>query len=359
MKFGAIIVLWSGVCLAFEHERMVSVIDTHCAGEPARIVTGGVLNIPGGDMASKRAYMMSERDGLRKMLMLEPRGHNDMFGSYLTEPVTEGSDFGIVFMDAGGYLNMCGHNTIAAVTTVVTTGMVDVKQPHTVVTLDTPAGLVRVEAEVSGDHNQVGEVGFLNVPSFVYQQDIEADIPQVGHLKFDIAFGGSFFVIVSTDDNEAINIPIEPENASEFARLGLLIRDYVNDHYRPSHPILEHINEVDLVEFYTTKTETADARNVVVFGNGQVDRSPCGTGTSAKVALMHAKGQLAIGKDFIYESIVRASFRARVNETTTIEGQNASFPGVIPYVAGRAYITGFNTYVVDPQDPFKEGFTLQ
>ncbi|WP_084786885.1 proline racemase family protein [Bacillus tuaregi] len=335
--------------------RMVTAIDSHTAGEAARIVTGGLPNIPGATMADKRQYLIDYQDHLRTALMHEPRGHNEMFGAFLTPPVHPEADFGIIFMDGGGYLNMCGHNTIAAVTAAIETGMVETSadQRTAQVVLDTAAGLVRATAYIKGG-NKVKEVSFKNVPSFLYKRDQKLWIPELDReITFDISFGGSFFVIISAKE---LGLGVVPENASKLTELGMNILQRVNDSIEIQHPTLEHIKTADLIEIFDDPTHPeATYKNVVIFGQGQVDRSPCGTGTSAKMATLHARGELAIDEPFVYESILGTLFKGRVVEETIIGEQAA----IIPEVTGSAYITGYNTFLIDPDDPLKYGFTLK
>lgn len=320
-------------------------------GEPTRIIVGGVPNIPGVSMADKKDFLEQKMDNLRTAVIHEPRGHGDMFGSIITAPVNEGSDFGIIFMDGGGYLNMCGHGSIGAITVAIETGMVDVVEPYTEVKMDTPAGVISARAKV--DEGRVREVSIVNVPAFSYLQDVSVSVPDVGDVQMDISFGGSFFAIV---DSRKLGIKVESENASKLCEMGLKIRKAVNEQIEVKHPELTHINKVDLVEFFDDPThEDANYKNVVVFGQGQVDRSPCGTGTSAKLATLYEKGQIKPNEIFIYESILGTLFKGRIIGETTVGSKKA----IIPEITGSAYITGFNHFVIDPEDPVKYGFQLK
>ncbi|MDR7001956.1 proline racemase family protein [Neobacillus niacini] len=333
--------------------RMISAIDSHTAGEAARIITGGIPNIPGKTMAEKRQYLIDHHDHLRTALMHEPRGHNEMFGAFLTAPTDPNADFGIIFMDGGGYLNMCGHNTIAAVTVAIETGMVETGDGRTAqVVLDTPAGLVRANASIK-DGRKVEEVSFKNVPSFLYKKDQKLYIPEIGEVTFDISFGGSFFVIISAKE---LGLKVEPKNASLLTSLGMKVLQAVNANIEIQHPTLKHINKADLIEIFDDPIHPdATYKNVVIFGQGQVDRSPCGTGTSAKLATLYARGELGINEPFVYESILGTLFKGRIVEETTI----GEFTAVVPEITGSAYITGYNTFLIDPEDPLKYGFILK
>lgn len=334
--------------------KMISVIDTHTAGEAARLVTAGIPKIPGKDMVEKKQYFIEHLDDVRKSVMFEPRGHQDMFGAFLLPPTKEEADFGLVFMDTGGYLNMCGHNTIAAVTAAVETGMVDVKEGATEkeVVVETPAGLIYATAKLKDNGAKVKEVSFRNVESFLYKRDVELDVEGVGHVKFDISFGGSFFCIISADQ---LGFEVKPENASRLKEAGLKIRDAINANIEIQHPTLAHIKTVDLVEIYDKPSHPeATFKNVVVFGDGNIDRSPCGTGTSAKLATLYAKGELKPGEPFVYESILGTLFKGRIVE----ERKLADFDAIIPEITGSGYILGFSNYVYDPDDSLTYGFLL-
>lgn len=331
--------------------RGIQAIDSHTMGEPTRIVTGGIPNIKGNTMAEKKAYLEENLDHLRTAIMLEPRGHNDMFGSIITQPCNEDSDFGIIFMDGGGYLNMCGHGTIGAVTAAIETGMVDAVEPVTNVVMEAPAGIVKAEALV--EDGKVKEVSFVNVPAFLYKKDVEVELPEVGTVKFDISFGGSFFAIVHASQ---LGLTIEPKNTSKLTEVALKLRDIINENIEIQHPTLDHIKTVDLVEIYDEPTHPeATYKNVVIFGQGQVDRSPCGTGTSAKLATLHAKGQLKQGEKFVYESILGTLFKGEIVGTDKV----GEYDAIMPKISGAAYITGFNHFVIDPEDPVKYGFILK
>lgn len=334
--------------------RMLSGIDTHTAGEAARIITGGIPKLPGKTIAEKKQYLIDHKDTLRTSLMLEPRGHNEMFGAFLIPAVSDEADFGIIFMDTGGYLNMCGHNTIAAVTAIVETGMVDVSEDdrEKEVVLEAPAGIIRCVAHMS-EPFKVDSVSFKNVPSFLYKRDVTINVPDIGEVKLDVSFGGSFFAILPIAE---INRKIESNNASELANVGMKILRAANEQITVQHPTMSYINSIDLVEMYgDPKDDDSTMQNVVVFGDGQVDRSPCGTGTSAKLATLYAKGELKIDEPFVYESILGTKFRGRVVE----EAKAGDYDAIIPEVTGSAYITGFNTFLFDPRDPLSNGFELK
>ena len=331
--------------------RSIQAIDSHTAGEATRIVVGGIPNIKGNSMPEKKEYLEENLDYLRTAIMLEPRGHNDMFGSVMTQPCCPDADFGIIFMDGGGYLNMCGHGTIGAMTAAIETGVVPAVEPVTHVVMEAPAGIIRGDVTVVDGKSK--EVSFLNVPAFLYKEGVEVDLPGVGTVKFDISFGGSFFAIIHASQ---LGLKIEPQNAGKLTELAMKLRDIINEKIEIQHPTLANIKTVDLVEIYDEPTHPeATYKNVVIFGQGQVDRSPCGTGTSAKLATLHAKGELKVGEKFVYESILGTLFKGEIVEETKV----ADFNAVVPKITGSAYITGFNHFVIDEEDPLKHGFILK
>ena len=275
--------------------KSLHAVDSHTMGEPTRIIIGGIPQIPGNTMSEKKEYLEKNMDHIRTAVMHEPRGHNDMFGSIITQPTMPEADLGIIFMDGGGYLNMCGHGSIGAATAAVETGMVEVKEPYTQIKFEAPAGLVTANVKV--EDGKAKEVSVINVPAFLYKRDVEVDLPGVGTVTFDISFGGSFFAIVKASE---LGVEIEPKNVNLITERAMALLKIINETIKVQHPIKTHIKTVDLVEIYgPAKSPEASMQNVVVFGEGQVDRSPCGTGTSAKMATLYAKGQLKINEPFI------------------------------------------------------------
>lgn len=331
--------------------KSIHAVDSHTAGEATRVVVGGVPKIPGKSMPEKKQWLEDNLDYLRTAIMLEPRGHKDMFGSILTQPTVDEADYGIIFMDGGGYLNMCGHGTIGAMTVAVETGMVPVTEPVTKVVQEAPAGLIH--GQVFVENGKAKKVSFTNVPAFLYKRDQEVELPGYGKIRFDISFGGSFFAIVKA---EQVGLEIVPENAAKLQDLGIQLRDIINKEIPVQHPELPHIHSVDLVEWWSnTETKGATLKNCVVFGQGQVDRSPCGTGTSAKMATLFAKGELKMGEKFFYESILGTIFEGEIVGKAKV----GEYDAVIPQITGSAYITGFNHFVIDETDPVKYGFILK
>jgi trans-L-3-hydroxyproline dehydratase len=326
----------------------ITTIDAHAAGEPLRVITQGIPSIPGDTILAKRRYARERLDHLRRALMFEPRGHADMYGAILTEPVTPDGDLGVLFMHNEGYSTMCGHGVIALVTVLLETGMLS---PREVVKLDTPAG--RVTARADFDGTRVRSVAFENVPSFVYKLDQLVDVRGIGEIRYDVAFGGAFYVYCKADD---VGVRIVPEEFRKLIEVGTAVKRAVMASLEVKHPF-----EEDLGFLYGTiidgppLSEGADSRNVCIFADGEVDRSPTGTGVSGRVALEHAKGTLSVGERFVIESLIGTRFTGRVVRETMV-GQ---YSAVVPEVEGSAYITGHQEFLIDPQDPLKQGFILR
>ena len=273
-----------------------------------------------------------------------------MFGAFLCEPINPEADLGVMFMDTGGYLNMCGHCTIGAVTVAIEAGLVESHEGENEVALDAPAGLIRTKAIVKD--GKVESVTLTNVPSFVYKENQKVVIDGK-EIEFTISFGGSFFALVDTTKLDLGEI--NPKSVPEYAKLGMKMLDAINKEIPVKHPLLD-IDTVDLVEFYgpTPNPDKASMRNVVIFGDAMADRSPCGTGTSAKLATLHHWGELAVGEEFIYESFIGSLFKGVIKETTKV----ADYDAVIPMITGSCYLTGVATYLIDPTDPLKYGFQV-
>ena len=323
-------------------ENYIRTIDAHTMGEAARIVVDGIPTIHGETMMQKKQYMQSEMDYIRKLLMHEPRGHLNMFGAILTKPFHSECDLGVLFMDSGGYLNMCGHGTIAAVTVAIDQGIITKKD---IVHLDTPSGVVK--CFVAYENEKVKEVSFINVPAFIFKKNVSVLVKDVGDVTVDIAFGGSFFAIV---DAAQFNLKLTIEEQDKIADLGVKIRKAVNEQLEIAHPEIPDITTVDLVEF-SSKVKENHYRNTVVFGDGQIDRSPCGTGTCAKLATL----DLEIGEQIIQESIIGSKFKGSIVEFTEVQDTQA----IIPKITGAAWITGIHQFSLDATDPYEEGFLLK
>jgi len=323
-------------------------IETHTCGEPTRILT--MFNIPGETIAAKQDYVRRNLDHIRKATIREPRGHRHMFGAIVTAPVEPGSACGVIWFDNEDYLNGCGHATIGVGVALVETGMVPYSGSCAEFSIDAPSG--RLDLRVSLKDGKARETSFRNVPAFSLERDVPIEVPGVGSLRMDVAYGGNFFGIVRAEE---AGIAIVPENMSQIASLGLKIRDAANDRVQVRHPVQPHLNAIRLISFQSpSRHQGVRYLNTHVFANGAVDRSPGGTGTSAALAMLHARGELAIGEEIVVEGIAGGFFRGRLVEATTIGGQSA----VIPEVTGPAFVTAYHQFVIDPEDPCREGFEM-
>ena len=331
-------------------DKLITAIDTHTEGNPERVVTGGIPFIPGKTMLEKSKYVRNNLDYVRTLLVHEPRGHSNMYAALLVPPCDDRADFGVIYMEPGGYVTMCGHGTIAICTVLVETGIIEALEPEPEIVLDTPAGLVR--AKVAMKDGKAESVTIRNVPSFLYMADVKVDVPDVGRVKADIAYGGNFYAILEA---ESVGLEIRPEHANKLISLGTKIWRSLNEQVEIHHPEQPVIDCVNYVEFSAPATNPkAGIKNAVVVPPGGMDRSPCGTGTSAKMAILHAKGELALGEEFVHESIIGSLFYARLIRETKV----GDYKAVVPTIRGSAHITGINQFVVDPDDPFPAGFQL-
>lgn len=342
----------------------ITTIDAHAAGEPLRVITGGLAPIPGDTILAKRRYAREHLDHIRRALMFEPRGHADMYGCILTDPVTPDGDLGVLFMHNEGYSTMCGHGVIALVTVLLETEMLS---PREFIRLDTPAGRVTARAALEG--RRVRSVTFENVPSFAYKLDQSVDVPGIGCIRYDVAFGGAFYAYCKAED---LGVRIVPEEFRKLIEVGMAVKRAVTSSLPITHPF-----EDDLGFLYGTIIDSdqtirsaksqrtakhaknaaagAHSRNVCIFAEGEVDRSPTGTGVSGRVALEHAKGKLAVGEPFVIESLIGTRFTGRVARETTFDEYSA----IVPEVEGNAYITGRHEFFVNSEDPLKDGFVLR
>jgi len=329
--------------------RAISVVDSHTAGEPTRVIIGGIPHIKGKTMAEKKRYFEEKLSHIRKMLMWEPRGHGDMFGAVLTEPTTTEADIGVLFMDTEASLNMCGHGSIGVTSILIKLNMVEVKEPITEITLDTPAGLVKAWGRV--EEGELKEVTIENVPAFFYDS-VEIDLPNIGRVHVDISFGGNFFGVI---DSKELGIELKMENIPKLIPIGMEARKLINQRIRVQHPILPHIDRVELVEITgAADTPEATMKNVVIFVKSSVDRSPCGTGTCARMAELYHLGKLKLNEDFYHESIIGTVFKGRLVRKTKV----GNIEAVIPQITGKAYITGLNTWIKEVEDETDYGFLI-
>jgi proline racemase len=324
--------------------RALEAVDSHTEGMPTRVVTGGVDPIPGATMLDRKLHFEAHMDDLRLLLMREPRGHSAMSGAILQPATRVDADWGVLFIEVSGCLPMCGHGTIGVATVLVETGMVAVTEPETVVRLDTPGGLV--EARVVVTDGRARGVTLRNVPSFL----LERDRP-VGDLVCDIAFGGNFYAIVSAT---AAGVELDPARAGELIERGREIMDAIEAGGVPVHPEDPRISGCRHVIFHAPGSNGAHARNATSIHPGWLDRSPCGTGTSARMAQLHARGELGLGEAFVNESVIGTRFTGRLVAETRV----GDLPAVVPEITGRAWVTGTARYVLDADDPFPAGFAL-
>ncbi|MGW0817936.1 proline racemase family protein [Streptomyces viridiviolaceus] len=329
--------------------RTISAVDSHTEGMPTRVVTGGVGPIPGDTMAERRRYAMENLDGLRRFLVDEPRGHSAMSGAILQPPTRPDADWGVLYIEVSGFLPMCGHGTIGAATVLVETGMVEVTEPETRVRLDTPAGLV--EARVTVTDGRAEKVTLRNVDAFALELDASVKVPGLGEVRYDMAYGGNFYAVVELD---RIGLPFERARKDEILAAGLSIMRAVNEQNRPVHPVDPLIGGCKHVQFLAPDSTARHSRNAMAISPGWFDRSPCGTGTSARMAQLHARGALPLNTPFVNESFIGTRFTGRLLETTEVGG----LPAVVPEFSGRAWITATANYLLDPSDPFPHGFVL-
>jgi len=322
--------------------RYLAAVDSHTEGMPTRVVTGGVGPIPGATMLERKLRFEAELDDLRLLLMREPRGHSAMSGAILQPPTRDDADWGVLFIEVSGCLPMCGHGTIGVATVLVETGMVEVTEPETEIALDTPAGLVRVRVAV--EDGRATAVTLRNVPSFLLARDREIE-----GVPYDMAYGGNFYALVEAS---AAGMAVDPARSGELIARGLGLMAAINRAGAPVHPEDARITGCRHVVFYEDGPD--GTRNATAIEPGWLDRSPCGTGTSARMAQRHARGELALGEDFVNESVIGTRFTGRLVEETTVGG----LPAVVPEITGRAWVTGMGQYLLDPSDPFPAGFAL-
>ncbi len=345
--------------------RSFAVIDTHCEGEPARIVVGGMPTVPGDTMFEKRNYMMEHMDELRTMLITEPRGYPCQNANVILPPTRPEAAYGFVILEQNKiYPAMSGHNTICTATALLETGMIPMVEPVTSFVLEAPAGLIEIDAACS--NGKATEIILKNQPAFVAPGglDVAIDVPTFGKVSVDVAYGGMWYCIV---DAEAMGLELTPASGKEICRLGEMVKVACREQFPVQHPLIDYPG-CDIMVFRGPPSpgSGATSKNAVVMSNGvldwdrpetwtaMIDRSPCGTGTCAVMASLWARGELAIGEDFIHESIVGTTFTGRLHGETTVGDE----PAVVPTVAGQAWITQHCTVVVDPTDPFPHGYTV-
>lgn len=317
-------------------------IETHTLGEPTRIILDGFPTYEAKSIIEYKEHLEKNYDYLRSALMCEPRGHKDMVGALLVKPISKNADMGVIYMDANRWINMCGHATIGVSMTLVNEKMVQVTEPVTHLRLETPAGIIEVDVGVQ--NGRVTDISFENIPSFLYEQNCIVD-----DINFSISYSGSFFALVDATQFEK---SIAEENVNYYKQLGVDLLKKMNEKYKVKHPSLA-IEGIANIEFY--EKTLIGQKNIVVSEEGQIDRSPCGTGTCAKLAYMYATHQLEINKEFINESFTGVAFKGVVLKETKLE----SYDAIIPRITGMAYIDGYSNFVIDEDDPLKYGFNIQ
>ncbi len=342
--------------------HLVTAVDAHACGEPGRVITGGVLDVPGSSMFEKMCWLRTHADHLRLRMLREPRGYPAANCNLILPPTRPEADAAFVIMEQVEYPPMSGTNTICVVTVLIETGMVPVTEPVTRLTLETPAGLIGVEAEVRG--GKARRVTFRNVPAFATHLDAPVEVPSLGTVTVDVAWGGMFYVIA---DAAPLGLRLAPDEARDIVRIAEMIKAAAREQLPVSHPENPGISGISIAQLSAPPTVPgAHRRNTVVVSTGALDwsrpsswtgildRSPCGTGTCAKMAALHARAALPIGQNFVHEGILGTTFTGRLVEETRV----GPYPAVVPTLSGQAWITGFAQYVLDPEDPFPNGFTV-
>lgn len=329
--------------------RVLTAVDSHTEGMPTRVVTGGVGTLPGDTMSERRQWFLDNSDDVRTLLMYEPRGHSSMSGAILQPSTRPDADWGVLYIEVSGCLPMCGHGTIGVATVLVETGMVEVTEPFTTVRLDTPAGLVI--AEVSVEDGAASAVTIRNVASYCAELDATVEVPGYGPVAYDLAYGGNFYAMVELDK---LGLPFDRAEKARLLDAGLAIMAAINEQAMPVHVEDLSIGGCQHVQLVAPGSDARHSRHAMAIYPGWFDRSPCGTGTSARMAQLHARGELPLHTDFVNESFLGTRFVGRLVEETTLAG----VPAVIPTITGRAWVTGTAQYFLDPTDPFPAGFLL-
>lgn len=329
----------------------ITTIDAHTGGEPLRVITSGWPDLPGETILAKRRYARQHHDHLRTALMWEPRGHADMYGAILTPPVTPDGDLGVLFLHNEGFSTMCGHGVIALSRVLLDTGMIDKPGDAPVIRMDTPAG--RVTATATREHGMVTSVTFENVPSFVFVLNETVDVAGVGLVQYDVAFGGAFYAFVNADH---LRIGLSAPNFGELIDVGMRIKRAIMASLALRHPFEPDLSFLYGVIFVGAAHDPAHhSRNVCMFANGEIDRSPTGTGVSARAALHHARGEIGLHEPFTVESILGSCFTGQVMGTTRF----GPYDAVIPQVTGTAHLVGRSEWWIDPQDGLRNGFVFR
>ena len=330
-------------------KKTFSCVDAHTCGNPVRVVTNGGPVLDGNSMNERRLHFMKNYDWIRTALMFEPRGHDMMSGSILYPPTLPDSDCGILFIETSGCLPMCGHGTIGTVTAIIEQRLVTPKTPGKL-RLEVPAGIV--DAYYTMEENKVKSVRIVNVPSFLHSKGLTVECPEIGEITLDVAYGGNFYAIIDPQKNFK---GIEHYSAGDLIRWSPVVRKHINDKYTFVHPENPTIKSCSHIEWTgAPRHPEAHARNAVFYGEKAIDRSPCGTGTSSRMAQWAAQGKLKVGDTFVHESIIGSLFHGRVEAATKV----GNYDAIIPSIEGWAYVTGYNTIFIDDEDPYANGFQV-
>lgn len=342
--------------------RMITAVEAHAGGEPGRVITGGVGDVPGVTMFEKMLHLQAHRDDIRRLMLREPRGYPGLCCNILLPSSHPEADAGFVIMEQMEYAPMSGSNTICVATVLLETGILPMTEPVTEFTLEAPAGLVRVRAECAG--GKVERVTFRNVPAFAMHLDVPVEVPTLGTVRVDLAWGGMLYVLF---DGAQVGLSVTPDEGADCVRIGEMVKAATRDQHPVTHPLHPELTGPTIAEISAPPTlPGAHAKNTVVISTGAfdwdrpatwtgvLDRSACGTGTCAKMAVLHARGQLGLGQDFVHESILGTTFTGRLIEETTV----GPYPAVVPTISGQAWIYGISQYLVDPTDPFPQGYML-
>lgn len=329
----------------------ITSIDAHTAGEPLRVLTSGWPDLPGDTILAKRRYAREHFDTLRTALMFEPRGHADMYGCIITDPVTPDGTLGVLFMHNEGFSTMCGHGVIGLAKVALDTGLIKLEGDRPVIKMDTPAG--RVTAYARRENGRVVEVSFHNVPSFVYALDQTVDVPGIGPISYDIAFGGAFYAFCRADD---LGVGLGEKDFRQLIDVGMRVKHAVMESVKIEHPFEEDLGFLyGTIMIGAAHDPSHHSRNVCIFADGEVDRCPTGTGVSARAAIHYARGELGLNQAFTVESILGTCFTGEVLKETRF----GPYDAIIPQVTGSAHIIGRNELLIDPSDPLRYGFILR
>ena len=329
----------------------ITTIDVHAAGEPLRIITSGIPELPGDTILQKRQFVMENYDNLRKQLMWEPRGHADMYGCIITQPVSEEADFGVIFMHNEGYSSMCGHGIIAVTKVAIESGLVKIVEPRTTIKIESPAGLITTIGHIK--NGKVGKVSFQNIPSYVVALDNEIEIPEYGKIKYDLAFGGAYYAFVQVKDFE---LTCYPNDIDQLIHVGREVKRAVSNSVQIKHPFNDELSFL-YGTIFIDKPDNSDShsRNVCIFADGEVDRSPTGTGVSGRLAIHYVKGEISIDEPIIIESVIGSKFIGKVLKETMF----SQYKAIIPEITGEAFITGKHEFTIDPDDSIQGGVFLR